>query len=58
MRKLFYGLAHDELGSTVLHRLTFTSAREAQDWVDWQRDNRGDPTRWRVVRITPTAARG
>lgn len=58
MRKLFYGIAQDVTGSTTLLPLTFTSAREAQDWIDWQRDHRQDRTRYAIVRCQPTQARG
>lgn len=57
MRKLFYGIAYDQHGNTVLHPGTFTSAREAQDWADYQRDHRQDATPYRVVRVEPTKAR-
>lgn len=57
MRKLFYGIAYEQHGNTVLHPGTFTSAREAQAWADYQRTERQDATRYRVVRIQPTEAR-
>lgn len=57
MRKLFYGVAYDKLGNTHMHELTHTSARDAQDWIEYQRDQRGDTTRYTVVRIAPTTAR-
>ena len=57
MRKLFYGAACERGAGPELARFTFTSAREAQDWIDYQSKERGDPTRWTVVRISPTKAR-
>lgn len=57
MRKTFYGLAFDQYGNTQLKPLTFTSAREAQDWADWQREHKNDATKYVVIRISPTKAR-
>lgn len=57
MRQLFYGLARDQLGSTVLLALTFPTVTAAKDWADWQRTHKGDATVYRVVRIVPTDAK-
>lgn len=57
MRKTFYGAACERGAGPELERYTFNTAREAQEWIDHQRDVRGDPTKWVVVRISPTKAR-
>lgn len=57
MRKLIYGLAFERFGEVELLPLTFRSAREAQEWLDYQRTARGDERRMTIVRVTATQAR-
>lgn len=57
MKRALFALITESLGTLEMLPLTFKSAREAQDWADWQREIRGDRRAFRVMRCEQTQAR-